>query len=188
MEKMGKMPMEGMPMEEFQHEYNVNSVHIKSVNDVHYADDLLYRRDAEMRYAPRIDVEQLMIYEKEKAAALWQTEVIDGKPVEVPMFYFSSAMKEPSWTAPVVPVAPSPPPISTCSNKVVTIDAVGSAMENTAVKRGALKATMSAQFGPRRAIETLTPTTWTTKDVSYSKVTTNAVAMDDFEGLAEVQK
>merc|ERR1719454_177999 len=75
MEKMmGGMPMEGMPMDEFSHEYNINTNYVKSVNDVQYADDLLYRRDADMRFAPRVNIEQLMIYEKEKAAALWQTE------------------------------------------------------------------------------------------------------------------
>merc|ERR550514_1733446 len=110
-----------------------------------------------MKFAPKIDIEQLIIYEKEKAAALWQTQTIDGKEEYIPLFYFSSAIKEPSWSAPVVPPAPSPPPISMCSNKVVTIAAEKEAMTNTAVKRGALKALMTAQFGARRPIENLVP-------------------------------
>merc|ERR550514_695179 len=142
-----------------------------------------------MKFAPRIDIEQLIIYEKEKAAVLWQTQTIDGKEEYIPLFYFSSAIKEPSWSAPVVPPAPSPPPISTCTNKVVTIAAEKEAMENTAVKRGALKALMAAQFGARRPIENLVPSSWTTMDISYSAAkTTMMVAMDDFEGLAEFQK
>merc|ERR550514_1927479 len=141
-----------------------------------------------MKFAPRIDIEQLIIYEKEKAAVLWQTQTVDGKEEYIPLFYFSSAIKEPSWTAPVVPPAPSPPPISTCSNKVVTIAAEKEAMTNTAVKRGALKALMAAQFGARRPIENLVPSSWTTMDISYSRAKTEMVAMDDFEGLAEFQK
>merc|ERR1740138_1058956 len=171
--KMPKMPMEDMPMEDFHAEYNVNTNYVKSINDVQYADDLLYRRDAEMQFAPKIDIDQLIIYEKEEY---------------VPLFYFSSAIKEPSWSAPVVPPAPSPPPISTCTNKVVSIKAEKAAMENTAVKRGALKALMAAQFGARRPIENLVPSSWTTMDISYSTAKTKMVAMDDFEGLAEIQK
>jgi len=181
-----KMPMEGM-LEEDAKAFDVDAK-VMAVNDVQYADDLLYRRDADMQMRAQIDIEQLIIYEKEKAAVLWQTQTIDGKDEYVPLFYFSSAIKEPSWSAPVVPPAPSPPPISTCSNKVVTIKAEKEAMENTAVKRGALKALMAAQFGARRPIENLKPSSWTTMDISYSTAKTKMVAMDDFEGLAEFQK
>merc|ERR1719482_1467115 len=67
MEKMmGGMPTGDMPMEDFHAEYNVNTNYVRSINDVQYADDLLYRRDAEMRFAPKIDIDQLIIYEKEK--------------------------------------------------------------------------------------------------------------------------
>merc|ERR1719163_1637559 len=91
---------------------------------VAYADDFLYRsfdRGVISARAVPIDVEQMMVYEKERAAALWQE--VPGVETPVPMFYFSSAILEPGFVAPVVPPAPSPPPLSVCKSKLVEVDA-----------------------------------------------------------------
>merc|ERR1719271_1293149 len=95
---------------------------------VAYADDYLYRSFdrgvVSAAYVP-IDIDQMMIYEKERAAALWQE--VPGVETPVPMFYFSSSIIEPNFVAPTVPPAPSPPPLSVCKTKLVEINALASA-------------------------------------------------------------
>merc|ERR1719271_2091424 len=157
---------------------------------VAYADDYLYRSFdrgvVSAAYVP-IDIDQMMIYEKERAAALWQE--VPGVETPVPMFYFSSAIIEPGFVAPTAPPAPSPPPLSVCKTKVVEIDAVGSAGTLTATKLEVLKVLLDTNFGPRRPIENLDGAAWSTSGISYSKeldpMSTTMVEMDDRESLME---
>merc|ERR1719163_1248171 len=154
---------------------------------VAYADDFLYRsydRGVIGAVNVPIDVEQMMVYEKERAAALWQE--VPGVETPVPMFYFSSAIIEPGFVAPVVPPAPSPPPLSVCKSKLVEIDAIGSAGSLSATKLEVLKVLLDSNFGPRRPIENLDAAAWSTSGLSYSKGSAvSLVAMDDKEGLKE---
>jgi len=154
---------------------------------VAYADDFLYRSFEggviSARNVP-IDIEQMMIYEKERSAALWQE--VPGVETPVPMFYFSSAIIEPGFVAPVVPPAPSPPPLSVCKSKLVEVDAMGSAGTLTATKLQVLSVLLDTNFGPRRPIENLDASAWSTSGLSYSKGSAvTLVAMDDKEGLKE---
>merc|ERR1719428_2339498 len=154
---------------------------------VAYADDFLYRSYEggviSARNVP-IDVEQMMIYEKERSAALWQE--VPGVETPVPMFYFSSAIIEPGFVAPVVPPAPSPPPLSVCKSKLVEVDALASAGSLTSTKLQVLQVLLDTNFGPRRPIENLDAAAWSTSGLSYSKGSAvSLVAMDDLESLKE---
>merc|ERR1719271_597596 len=154
---------------------------------VAYADDYLYRSFdrgvVSAAYVP-IDIDQMMIYEKERAAALWQE--VPGVETPVPMFYFSSAIIEPGFVAPTVPPAPSPPPLSVCKSKLVEIDAMGSAGTLSATKLQVLQVLLDTNFGPKRPIENLDAAAWSTSGLSYSKGSAvSLVAMDDMESLKE---
>merc|ERR1719409_185625 len=94
---------------------------------VQYADDLLFRsfRGGIVSAAPvKIDVEKMMIYERERASVLFHE--VPGMEEEVPIFYFSSGFHEPGYVAPTVPPVPSPPPLSVCKSKLVEVDTQGS--------------------------------------------------------------
>merc|ERR1719271_415427 len=154
---------------------------------VAYADDFLYRsfdRGVVSAVNVPIDIEQMMVYEKERAAALWQE--VPGVETPVPMFYFSSAIIEPGFVAPTVPPAPSPPPLSVCKTKLVEVDAMGSAGTLTATKLQVLQVLLDTNFGPKRPIENLDAAAWSTSGLSYSKGSAiSLVAMDDMESLKE---
>merc|ERR1719453_2761148 len=125
-----------------------------------------------------------MIYERERMDALWQIEA--GETEKVPLFYFSSSIKEPGYVAPTVPPVPSPPPLSVCKSKLVEIDVKGSSAALSLTKLEILKVKLDSTLGARRPIENLDASTWTKTGASYSIGTpTSLVSMSDQESLKE---
>merc|ERR1719201_3197401 len=124
-----------------------------------------------------------MIYERERAAVLWNE--VPGEEEKVPMFYFSTAIHEPGYTKPTVPPVPSPPPLSVCKSKLVAIDAQGSSGSLSATKLDVLKVKLDSTLGSRRPIENLDASAWSKAGISYSIGSGSKVIMSDTEMLKE---
>jgi len=163
----------------------------KVLEPVSYIDDYLYRSYSSglVASAPvKIDVEQLMIQEKEMYAdvGLWQEVEGDPTAEKVPTFYYSSYFTEPGYVRPTVPPVPSPPPLSMCKSKLVPLDAAGSSASLSLTKLEILKVKLDSTLGARRPIENLDASTWTKTGASYSIGTpTSLVSMSDKESLQE---
>merc|ERR1719487_11257 len=162
---------------------DVSAMKIKE--PVQYIDDFMYRsyHGGIVSAAPvKIDVESLMIYEKERSIMLWQE--VAGEEEKVPMFYYSTSFVEPGYSRPTVPPVPSPPPLSVCKSKLVEIDAQGSSASLSATKLSVLKVKLDSTLGARRAIENLDASSWSKSGITYS-IGSPGVSMSDTEMLKE---
>merc|ERR1719326_2350551 len=152
---------------------------------VQYIDDFMYRsyNGGMVAAAPvKLDVEQLMIYEKERSIMLWQE--VAGEEEKVPTFYYSTSFLEPGYSRPTVPPVPSPPPLSVCKSKLVEIDAQGSSASLSATKLSVLKVKLDSTLGKRRPIENLDASSWSKTGISYS-IGSPGTSMSDVEKLKE---
>merc|ERR1719473_677388 len=163
----------------------------KILEPVEYIDDYLYRSYSGGLVSTqpvKIDVENLLIQEKELYADIGLWQEVEGDPTaeKVPTFYFSSAFLEPGYVMPTVPPVPSPPPLSTCKSKLVEIDVKGSSASMSLTKLEILKVKLDSPLGARRPIENLDASTWTKTGASYSiGAPTSLVSMSDKESLKE---